>query len=399
MDWETFEEIIRFILTNFYDYAALETNSQIYTVIKPPLASANRAEHVRKTIIEVIEKLKPGRKEMNPNSPEWRPYLILQKRYVEGMGLSDLAAFLSISSRQLRRDNHRALEALTILLWNQFYPDQQRKASQVEEESDDQMDFEVHPETLDPQEVLNGVYELVKKRFENEHVPVGFNLSIMPLQVLADRVVLRQILIGLFNEISHASGLLDVAVKTMVTPRAVGFDLQARVKVQKDFEFKDEESVLDGLSSWCSKIEARLEDHSQSLGSQHVWHYILWLRRAVQHTILVIDDQEPAINMFRRYLSKTDWKLVGSNCADQTLALARQYQPEVITLDVMMPQIDGWELLQTLKLNEETHHIPVIICSAWADPNMAISLGAAAYLKKPITQKMFLEAIESVILV
>jgi CheY-like chemotaxis protein len=399
MDWEIFEEIIHFILTNFYDYAALETNPQIYSVIKPPAVSGNRAEYVRKVIIEMIEKLKPGRKEMNPNSPEWRPYLVLQKRYVEGMGLNDLAAFLSISSRQLRRDHHRALEALTILLWNQFYPDHPREASQTEKESGDQMDFDVHRENLDPEEVLNGVFELVKKRFESKRVPVKFTLSPIPLQVVADRVVLRQILIGLFNEISHIAGLLEVMVKTVVTAKEVGFEFQARVKDQDDFEIKDEENNLDALSSWCSKIDVRLEDCSQMIGSQYLWRYFLWLRRIVQHTILVIDDQEPAINMFRRYLSQTDWKIIGSNRADHALALARQHQPEVITLDVMMPQVDGWELLQMLKLNEDTSHIPVIICSAWADPDMAISLGAAAYLKKPITQKIFLEAIEKVILV
>jgi CheY-like chemotaxis protein len=63
----------------------------------------------------------------------------------------------------------------------------------------------------------------------------------------------------------------------------------------------------------------------------------------------------------------------------------------------MMPQMDGWELLQTLKLDAHTSHIPIIICSAWDDPDLSRTLGAAAFLKKPVTQKMLLEAIEQVL--
>ena len=64
----------------------------------------------------------------------------------------------------------------------------------------------------------------------------------------------------------------------------------------------------------------------------------------------------------------------------------------------MMPQLDGWELLQTIKLDEMLKHIPVIICSAWDDPDLSHSLGAAVYLKKPVTQKMLLDAVRKVTL-
>ena len=396
MDWETFEELIRYILANFYDYAALETNHQIYAIIKPPANVSNRAEYLRKEIIDVIEKLRPGRKEINPHSPEWRPYLILQKRYVEGLSLNDLATFLSISSRQLRRDHHRALEALTILLWNRFFPDQQRNQDQPDAVGAEQMSFEVHLETLDPQEVLVGVYDLLKKRFVDDHIPVEFFAHGEPLQVAADRVILRQILIGIFNEISHTDGLISVAVKTLVTAKEVGIEFLAGVKNQDDAIFRDEENGLETLYSWCERINARLEDQDQPGIDSLSLYRTVWLQRIVQRVVLVVDDQEPTINLFRRYLSQTNWKLVGTNHADQVLALVRQVQPQVITLDGMMPQVDGWELLQTLKLDEDTRNIPVIICSAWADPDLAVSLGAAAYLKKPITQKLFLEALEKV---
>jgi len=117
------------------------------------------------------------------------------------------------------------------------------------------------------------------------------------------------------------------------------------------------------------------------------------LRRAEQSIMLSVDDQKPAINMFRRYLSRSNVQVVGVQEPEQVLPLTRQLQPQVITLDVMMPTMDGWEILQTLRADPETCHIPIIVCSVWDEPELASSLGAADFLKKPITQKDLLDAL------
>jgi CheY-like chemotaxis protein len=99
------------------------------------------------------------------------------------------------------------------------------------------------------------------------------------------------------------------------------------------------------------------------------------------------------LSLFKRYLSQTNIIPVGVEQPSQALALAHHLQPALITLDVMMPQMDGWELLQSLKLDSQVRNIPIIVCSAWDDPDLSRTLGAAAFLKKPITQKMLLDAI------
>ena len=97
--------------------------------------------------------------------------------------------------------------------------------------------------------------------------------------------------------------------------------------------------------------------------------------------------------MFRRYLSRSNVRVIGIQEPDRVLPLARQWQPQAITLDVMMPTMDGWEILQALQADPETRHIPVIICSVWDEPELAFSLGAADFLKKPITQKDLLRTL------
>ena len=97
------------------------------------------------------------------------------------------------------------------------------------------------------------------------------------------------------------------------------------------------------------------------------------------------------------FLSNRDYnEVIGVYDPAQVLELARTYLPRVISLDVMMPKVDGWEILQALQADPLTHSIPVIICSAWEEPELARSLGAAAFLKKPVTQKDFVTALETI---
>jgi CheY-like chemotaxis protein len=66
----------------------------------------------------------------------------------------------------------------------------------------------------------------------------------------------------------------------------------------------------------------------------------------------------------------------------------------VIVLDVMMPRIDGWEMLGRLRSNRATSHVPVIVCTIMAQEELALSLGAAGFLKKPVTRQDFLAALD-----
>jgi CheY-like chemotaxis protein len=97
--------------------------------------------------------------------------------------------------------------------------------------------------------------------------------------------------------------------------------------------------------------------------------------------------------MFERYLSRTGLQVVGNTNPEQTLQLAAQLQPDLIILDVMMPRLDGWEVLQSLQSNPATKNIPVLVCSAWDEPDLAYSLGAAAFLKKPLLQRNLLDVL------
>ena len=100
--------------------------------------------------------------------------------------------------------------------------------------------------------------------------------------------------------------------------------------------------------------------------------------------VLVIDDDPDVRDLLQRALTKDGFRVQTASDGPQGLRLARQLKPAVITLDVMMPEIDGWHVLTTLKADPELAQIPVIIVSMVDDKNLGFALGAADYLPKPI---------------
>ncbi|WP_448593340.1 response regulator [Thermoflexus hugenholtzii] len=112
--------------------------------------------------------------------------------------------------------------------------------------------------------------------------------------------------------------------------------------------------------------------------------------------ILCIDDDPGVITLYRRYLEKHGFEVVGLTDPREALETARRLRPDAITLDIMMPQKDGWTVLQELKADPQTRAIPVIICSILDERGRGFSLGAAEYLVKPFTEEELLEAIQRV---
>ena len=100
--------------------------------------------------------------------------------------------------------------------------------------------------------------------------------------------------------------------------------------------------------------------------------------------VLVIDDDPAARDLMRRYLTKEGFRPETASSGEEGLRLARSLAPVAITLDVMMPGMDGWAVLQHLKADPETQEIPVIMLTMVDDKNIGFALGATDYLTKPI---------------
>ena len=113
--------------------------------------------------------------------------------------------------------------------------------------------------------------------------------------------------------------------------------------------------------------------------------------------VLVIDDDPALRDAVSRMLTKEGfWVAVASNGIDG-LKMARSLHPQIITLDISMPGIDGWQVLSQLKADPELQHIPVIVITVMNDQAKSYELGAAEFLHKPISKEQLLETIRRVL--
>jgi CheY-like chemotaxis protein len=100
--------------------------------------------------------------------------------------------------------------------------------------------------------------------------------------------------------------------------------------------------------------------------------------------VLVIDDDPAVHDLMRRSLEKDGFQVALASDGERGVELAKQLKPAVITLDVMMPHMDGWKVLTNLKSDAATADIPVIMLTIVDDKQMGFALGAADYITKPI---------------
>ena len=104
-------------------------------------------------------------------------------------------------------------------------------------------------------------------------------------------------------------------------------------------------------------------------------------------TVLVVDDDPTVLSLLAKTLEKESYRVISARNGIEALALAREHRPQAITLDVLMPQMDGWRTLKELKADVELRDIPVIMVTVLNERGMAIPLGAADFMTKPVDRQ------------
>jgi signal transduction histidine kinase/AmiR/NasT family two-component response regulator len=111
-------------------------------------------------------------------------------------------------------------------------------------------------------------------------------------------------------------------------------------------------------------------------------------------TVLIVDDDPVARDLLRRTLEGGGYSVVAADNGTAGIEKAREINPVVIILDVIMPGMDGWETLRKLKSDDELRHIPIVMSTIIGDEAMAYTLGAAHFLPKPVDRARLLELVK-----
>ncbi|MGD1899793.1 MAG: response regulator [Phormidesmis sp.] len=107
--------------------------------------------------------------------------------------------------------------------------------------------------------------------------------------------------------------------------------------------------------------------------------------RSAQMTVLVIDDSDSVRDLTSRALMQVGYRVLTATNGKIGLQMAAEELPDAILLDVMMPEMDGWSVLRSLKLSPQLTHIPVIMMTITDDKGTGYALGASDYLLKPVS--------------
>jgi signal transduction histidine kinase/CheY-like chemotaxis protein len=110
--------------------------------------------------------------------------------------------------------------------------------------------------------------------------------------------------------------------------------------------------------------------------------------------IVAIDDDPEVISLLRDSLAPVHFRVVGALNGDRGMELARILKPFAITLDIMMPEKDGWQVLREIKDDPELCRIPVIVMSIVSERSLGFSLGVTDYLVKPVDRRVLIDVLE-----
>jgi len=371
-----------------YDPSGLARSPLGAVLLPPDLSAERRARSLRTLLLETIESLNPGPK-VPFRSLAARSYQALHLHYVQGHTVEDVGHLLALSLRQAYRDVRKGEADLAALLWQNRRPAVKAPEPPPVAGPAGAIRQEVERLPLRPSLVsLRGVLEQAAGPLEPLANRSGVVLSLQLCEdhlIRTDADALRQCLTALLSCAVQACepGSGRVTATTAATPAEAAVSLCLTSRPPRTQSSRGLTQLLSVAQALAAALGGARVD---SAGDDRETRW--WLRLPVGNpdVVMVIDDNAGLPELFRRYLSETDYTVVGVQSPAEGLALVQQRPPWAIVLDIIMPGTDGWALLAQLKADPTTASVPVIVCSVFDDPELASSLGAAACLSKPVSQ-------------
>lgn len=359
------------------------------------------ARELRSELLDAIESLNP-RQNLPTRSRAVRSYVLLYSRYVQEMTTEELLDLLAISLRQYRREHKKALDTITEIMAGRL----QRRLTRAGDAGADAADLSeaVQQETwalvqraevapVDVGALLRETIALMRPVAQAHGVDLRYDTTESEAhaghnrsqRVNADRTIFRQILIS----------ILSYALR-QVRCGAVTVSAHARsgVTVEINAEPWSEPPTAD--PNWLAARQLVLSQKGRvdcAVVGQR-WVASIHVPAVRNYDVLVIDDNDDSIEVFRRHVMGHPYTIRVAHDGAEAIRLVPELQPDVITLDIMMPGLDGWETLQRLRALPESRTTPILICSVLNEPHLAAILDATAVLPKPFTQGALLACLE-----
>jgi len=298
--------------------------------------------------------------------------------------------------------------------------------------------MEFRPVELDISDVINEAVQTIKSLLDQKGHTVKISVEESISQIYADKSRLRQVLLNLLSnatKFTPQNGTINVTAVTKgstcligVKDNGIGIKKEDQEKIFEVFTqaetIQDETPKGTGLGLTLTRqfltamngkiwVESEYgkgstffftipftgakDATSESIkGSKSIEASQRSSIRRKEELVLIIDDDPVTRRLFSAWLTEEKYSVAEASNADEGLKQADTLLPDIIILDILMPDKDGWFVLKELKSKAITSNIPVVITSFGEEREMAFSLGAIDYFNKPINKRRFQKSIAEI---
>lgn len=395
----TLETALRRALNRLYDSVALR---------RSPLADLlhlrdrpNPSEALRALLESEIQLLSSA-SDAPASSKNHRYYQVLFYRYIQRFTQREVAAQLGIGPRHLRREQEAAIEFLADRLRQRHglagiteieaIPAGEADASRggdIEDEMEHLSDT-MEERSCELAAVLEDCVLLTRALAHQRRVQVQAQLGeVFPVAVA--RAMLKQVILNLlvmairaldggtvWVRARPAAGRVHLALTPQPLPH------HAMPSIRWDQHTLSISRRMARLFE--GEVDARDADGEAALQ--------LTLPMANRVRVLAIEDNQDTLDLWQRYLRDSPFHLIPLRNPHDALEQIERLQPDLIVLDIMLPEVDGWELLGRLRDHSLGKALPIVVCSVLPQRDLALSLGANGFLPKPATRERFLGVLQ-----
>ena len=424
--FEEFEEQLTYVLQRLYD-PSLHTPDVVNQLLG--LVTQERLDVLQTAIIQTVEDLRPA-DYVPKTTRSWRMYSILYYRFVSNLPQEEVAERVYITARHLRREQTNAIHLLALKLWEKAHlpapaePDEAAEreesvpegapASQLPEssleaaareaaareaganEAGANPEKQLQADLLALQEsapgIISNVIQVVKSVLGLAgRIPAGEKLRVGAVEIPEELnaalhpSALRQVLWMILHHAINQLNSGEVSIRAGVAGKMAFIELT----IAPTFPFDPQRTQT--INEILDVQDGRLA--CQATAGGQVFRIELL---NVDRKVLVVEDNPDIVHLYQRYLVGTQYYLIHQASGQDLFARIARIEPNVIVLDIMLPDVDGWDLLTRLLEHPDTRMIPVIVSSVVSDPELAMALGASMSLSKPVQRLEFIRALDQV---
>jgi CheY-like chemotaxis protein len=388
------EQSLRDALLHLYD-PSYKPDEIFCEVLNPQDCHHGKAwiDSLRQAIVE----MEPG-EDVPANARSWRFYHILDYRYVQRLTQEETAGHLGITPRHLRREQQEAIKTLAQQLWNRR-PVQQTPGNLSGVGADgepenawlQQMREEVAtlrrnaPAIVSPLgEVIAGIQPLAEVLAAQHAIQFHATEPVADVMAALHPTILRQLLLTAIEMlVQHMDGG-EIFLETETSGDFIGIFFRASNSCRP----------IDLTSEFIQELMDDIGGQFIIESNQTETVIRMFVPGVRKMQVLVVDDNADLVHLYQRYVARTRFEIASLSSGLELFPTIEAIRPDIIVLDVMLPDMDGWELLTYLHTHPDTRDIPVIVCSVIRRKELARALGASYYLAKPVRRQAFIEALE-----